>query len=111
MSVVVAVRDEGKIWLATDSQVTAGWTKSLLLSQHSFKIFKGRNKVNIPPQNPAFENAIIAVQICVMNAVILNNPINDPIVIFIFSVLVSNSTIATSKLVPSKIINVEFSSF
>lgn len=47
MSVVVAVRDEGKIWLATDSQVTAGWTKSLLLSQHSFKIFKGRNKVNI----------------------------------------------------------------
>ena len=47
MSVVVAVRDEDKIWLATDSQVTAGWTKSLLLSQHSFKIFKGRNKVNI----------------------------------------------------------------
>lgn len=47
MSVVVAVRDEDKIWLATDSQVTAGWTKSLLLSQHSFKIFKGKNKVNI----------------------------------------------------------------
>ncbi len=47
MSVVVAVRDEDKIWLATDSQVTAGWTKSLLLSQHSFKIFKGRNNVNI----------------------------------------------------------------
>ena len=45
MSVVVAVRDEDKIWLATDSQVTAGWTKSLLLSQHSFKIFKGRNNV------------------------------------------------------------------
>lgn len=40
MSVVVAVRDTDKIWLATDSQVTSGWTKKLLLSQHSFKMFK-----------------------------------------------------------------------
>ena len=47
MSVVVAIRDEDKIWLATDSQVTAGWTKSLITSQHSFKIFKVRNNINI----------------------------------------------------------------
>lgn len=45
MSVVVAVRDEDRIWLATDSQVTSGWTKSLLMSQHSFKIFKGKHGV------------------------------------------------------------------
>lgn len=47
ISVVVAIRDEDKIWLATDSQVTAGWTKSLITSQHSFKIFKVRNNINI----------------------------------------------------------------
>jgi ATP-dependent protease HslVU (ClpYQ) peptidase subunit len=47
MSVVVAVRDEDKIWLATDSQVTNGWSKSLLLSQHSFKICKCANGVSI----------------------------------------------------------------
>lgn len=47
MSVVVAVRDEDKVWLATDSQVTAGWTKSLLTSQHSFKIFKMPHGINI----------------------------------------------------------------
>lgn len=47
ISVVVCVRDEDKIWLATDSQVTSGWTKSLLLSQHSFKIFKMKNGVNV----------------------------------------------------------------
>lgn len=47
MSVVVAVRDEDQIWLATDSQVTSGWTKSLLTSQHSFKVFKKPHGVNI----------------------------------------------------------------
>lgn len=47
MSVVVAVRDSDEIWLATDSQVTSGWTKSLLTSQHSFKIFKSALGVNI----------------------------------------------------------------
>lgn len=47
MSVVVAVRDEGQIWLVTDSQVTSGWTKSLLTSQHSFKIFKKPHGVNV----------------------------------------------------------------
>lgn len=47
MSVVVAVRDKDQIWLATDSQVTSGWTKSLLTSQHSFKIFKNKLGVNI----------------------------------------------------------------
>ena len=47
ISVVVAIRDEDQIWLATDSQVTAGWTKSLITSQHSFKIFKMRHDVNI----------------------------------------------------------------
>lgn len=47
MSVVVAVRDNEKIWLATDSQVTSGWTPSLILSQHSFKIFKTKNNINI----------------------------------------------------------------
>jgi len=47
MSVVVAVRDEDKIWLATDSQVTSGWTKSLISSQHSFKIFKMPHNLNI----------------------------------------------------------------
>lgn len=45
MSVVVAVRDNEKIWLATDSQVTSGWTPSLILSQHSFKIFKTKNNI------------------------------------------------------------------
>lgn len=47
MSVVVAVRDKDQIWLATDSQVTSGWTKSLLVAQHSFKIFKNSLGVNI----------------------------------------------------------------
>ena len=47
ISVVVAIRDEDQIWLATDAQVTAGWTKSLITSQHSFKIFKMRHDVNI----------------------------------------------------------------
>ena len=47
MSVVVAVRDTDRIWLATDSQVTSGWTKSLLLSKHSFKIFKFPSKITI----------------------------------------------------------------
>lgn len=47
MSVVVAIRDEDKIWLAADSQVTSGWTKRLLLSQHSFKIWKNDMGINM----------------------------------------------------------------
>ena len=47
MSVVVAVRDEGQIWLAADSQVTQGYTKKLLLSSNSFKICKSPLNTNI----------------------------------------------------------------
>lgn len=47
MSVVVAIRDEDKIWLAADSQITSGWTKGLLLSQNSFKIWKNQMGINM----------------------------------------------------------------
>ena len=49
MSVVVAIRDEkdGSIWMAADTQVTQGWTKSHLLASHSWKLFKDQLGVTI----------------------------------------------------------------
>lgn len=76
MSVIVAVRDEDKIWLATDSQVTSGWTPSLLLSQHSFKIFKTKNSINIGGSGSLRDLNIIStsdVDFIAENAILKNN--------------------------------------
>lgn len=47
MSVVVAVRDEGSIWLAADSQVTSGFTKGLLTSTNNFKLSRTKEGIII----------------------------------------------------------------
>ena len=47
MSVVVAIRDEDRIWLATDSQMTIGHTKLTINVEHSFKIFKFPSGINM----------------------------------------------------------------
>lgn len=40
MSVVVAIKDEDKVWMACDSQITAGHTKETLSNPNNYKIIK-----------------------------------------------------------------------
>lgn len=40
MSVVVAIKDGDKVWMACDSQVTGGWTKHTLTNPNNYKMTK-----------------------------------------------------------------------
>ncbi len=46
MSVVVAIKENGKVYLGCDSQVTKGWSRSTLKNPNNYKIWKVRGVDN-----------------------------------------------------------------
>ena len=46
MSVVVAIKENGKVYVGSDSQVTKGWSRSTLKNPNNYKIWKVRNVDN-----------------------------------------------------------------
>jgi len=46
MSVVVAIKDEDRVWMACDSQVSRGWNKSTLTNMNNYKIMKPKDEPN-----------------------------------------------------------------
>ena len=46
MSVVVAIKDGDKVWMACDSQVTKGWTKDTLTNSNNYKISRPSKEKN-----------------------------------------------------------------
>lgn len=44
MSVVVAIKDEDRVWMACDSQVSKGWSKHTLTNKNNYKICRPNNE-------------------------------------------------------------------
>lgn len=78
MSVVIAVRAEDRIWLASDSQVSYGGTKMLIVQPHSFKLTKHPHNFHIGTVGSFRDSNIIAtssVEFLSTNAIV-NNSLN-----------------------------------
>jgi ATP-dependent protease HslVU (ClpYQ) peptidase subunit len=46
MSVVVAIKDDDKVWMACDSQVSQGYSKMTLTNSNNYKIVRPKNEKN-----------------------------------------------------------------
>jgi len=77
LSVVVAVRDTDRIWIAADSQVTRGWTKGLITSVHSFKIFPTKGNLTMGVVGTLRDANLLATSdtVFISEAAILKNEI------------------------------------